>query len=145
MFAHAYILVAFRELHVMTINILLDNCLISLSRSQCFPITIPDGDHRFKEHCMSFVRATPGLDKNCDMGKWYHKWGQHVICWTPRQQWCPKPGAIFVWGSVPSTQDTSSVILYSYQPALHFGYFRFPRDRANINYMWTKRSNNITA
>lgn len=43
------------------------------------------------------------------------------------QQWCPKPRAILVWGSVLSTTETSHMILCSNQPlALHFGYFRFP-------------------
>ncbi|XP_069141012.1 chorion peroxidase-like [Argopecten irradians] len=41
---------------------------ITAMRSACFPISIPPRDGRFSESCMTFVRSTPGLKLNCDMG-----------------------------------------------------------------------------
>ncbi|XP_060078550.1 peroxidase-like [Ylistrum balloti] len=41
---------------------------VTAMRSACFPISIPPADGRFTESCMTFVRSTPGLKLNCDMG-----------------------------------------------------------------------------
>ncbi|XP_076104054.1 peroxidase-like protein isoform X1 [Mytilus galloprovincialis] len=41
---------------------------ITAQRAACLPIAIPANDERFKDKCMNFVRAVPGLKKNCDMG-----------------------------------------------------------------------------
>ena len=42
-----------------------------LRHPQCLPIVIPDNDpfyRMFNQHCMNFVRTTPGLRPDCNFG-----------------------------------------------------------------------------